>query len=61
MVPAVKPSLVLKKEVRFVFRTLVKEVISVDIIKALELYFTDHSTDDNPVSQEDILFLSNLK
>ncbi len=43
------------------FAGLVKEVVSTDIIRALELDFTDHSTDDNPVSQEDILFLSKVR
>lgn len=61
VVPTVKPSFELKKEVHFVCRTLVKEVISTDIIRALELDFTDHSADDNPVSQEDILFLSKVR
>ncbi|KAI2662001.1 Isoleucine--tRNA ligase [Labeo rohita] len=61
VVPLVKPSFELKKEVHFVCRTLVNEVISADIIKAFELDCTDHSADDNPVSQEDILFLSKLR
>lgn len=55
--PAVKSSFEIKKAVHFVCRTL-KEVISTDIIKALELDFIEHSADDNPVSQEDILFMS---
>ncbi len=38
-------------------RTL-KEGISTDIIKALELNFIEHSADDNPVSQQDIRFMS---
>ncbi len=59
--PTVKPSFELKNEVHFVCRTLVKEVVSTDIIWALELDFTDHSTDDNPVSQEYILFLSKVR
>ncbi len=54
VMPTVKPSFELKNEVHFVCRTLVKEVVSTDIIRALELDFTDHSTDDNPVSQEDM-------
>ncbi len=61
VMPTVKPSFELKNEVHFVCRTHVKEVVSTDIIRALELDFTDHSTDDNPVSQEDILFLSKVR
>ncbi len=60
VMPTVKPSFELKNEVHFVCRTLVKEVVSTDIIRALELDFTDHSADDNPVSQEDILFFSKV-
>lgn len=58
--PAVHSSVQLKKEVHFVCRTQVKETNPPDIIKTLELDFTDHSADDNPVSQED-LFLSKVK
>lgn len=32
-----------------------------DIIKALECDFADQSVDDNPISQEDLLFLSKVK
>nr|XP_021322660.1 uncharacterized protein LOC108179640 [Danio rerio] len=61
VMPTVKPSVELKQEVHFVCRNVVKEVLPTDIIKALELDLTDHSADDNPVSQEDILFLSKVK
>ncbi|XP_032364376.1 uncharacterized protein LOC116678740, partial [Etheostoma spectabile] len=59
--PAVQPSVELKKEVHFVCKTQVKEINSTDIIKVLESDFTDHTTDDNPVSQEDLLFLLKAK
>ncbi|KAJ8375844.1 hypothetical protein SKAU_G00064240 [Synaphobranchus kaupii] len=59
--PAVQPSVELKTEVHFVCKTQVKEINPTDIIKALEFDFTDHTADDNPVSQEDLLFLSKMK
>ncbi|KAL4009472.1 hypothetical protein ACER0C_003324 [Sarotherodon galilaeus] len=59
--PTVHPSVQLKKEVHFACRTQVKEINPLDIIKTLESDFTDHSADDNPVSQEDLLFLSKVK
>lgn len=37
-----------------------KEVGPVDVIKALGSDFSEHATDDNPVSQEDILFMSKV-
>lgn len=45
----VKPSVELKREVHFVCRTHVKEIIPTDVIKALDFDFTDGSADDNPV------------
>lgn len=59
--PTVQPSIELKKEVYFVCRTQVKEINPTDVLKALEYDFTDHATDDNSVSQEDLLFLSQVK
>lgn len=53
-------SVELKQEVHFVCRTQVKEVTPLDVIKALEADFAEHTTDDNPVSQEDILFMSKV-
>ncbi|XP_073711060.1 uncharacterized protein [Misgurnus anguillicaudatus] len=61
VVPDIEPSVKLKREVHFVCRIHVKEIIPTDIIKALESDFTDHCTDDNSISQEDILFLSKVK
>ncbi|KAL6481772.1 hypothetical protein MHYP_G00098520 [Metynnis hypsauchen] len=59
--PAVQPSVELRREVHFVCKTHVKEIIPTDIIKALESDFIDHTSDNNPVSQEDLLFLSKVK
>ena len=61
VIPAVQPSVELKKEVNFVCKTQVKEINSADIIKALESDFMDHTAEDNPISQEDLLFLSKVK
>ncbi|XP_049331632.1 uncharacterized protein LOC125799291 [Astyanax mexicanus] len=54
--PALQPSIELRKEVHFVCKTHVKEIISRDVIKALESDFIEHTTDDNSVSQEDLIF-----
>ncbi|KAL7872267.1 hypothetical protein SRHO_G00072500 [Serrasalmus rhombeus] len=59
--PAVQPSVELRREIHFVCKTHVKEIIPTDIIKALESDFTEHITDSNLVSQEDLLFLSKVK
>lgn len=49
--PFAQPSVELKNKVHFVCKTQrVKEVNSVDIIKALESDFTDHAADSNQVS-----------
>ncbi|KAL4008603.1 hypothetical protein ACER0C_002455 [Sarotherodon galilaeus] len=58
--PAVQQAVELKQEVHFVCRTQLKEVGPVDVIKALGSDFSEHATDDNPVSQEDILFMSKV-
>ncbi|KAK7891878.1 hypothetical protein WMY93_023841 [Mugilogobius chulae] len=58
--PAVQQTVELKQEVHFVCRSQVKEVTPLDVIKALETDFAEHATDDNPVSQEDILFMSKV-
>ncbi len=58
---APQPCPELKREVHFVCRTQVKEINPTDIIKALESDFTEHTADDNQVSQEDLLFLSKIK
>ncbi|XP_062248605.1 uncharacterized protein LOC133957162 [Platichthys flesus] len=59
--PDAQPSARLKREVHFVCRTHVKEINPTDIIKALESDFTERTTDGNPISQEDLLFLSKVK
>lgn len=51
--PTVQQLVELRQEVHFVCRTQVKEVTPLDVIKALEADFAEHTTDDNPVSQED--------
>ncbi|KAI3356833.1 hypothetical protein L3Q82_003486 [Scortum barcoo] len=56
--PATHPSTKLKGEVHFVCRTQVREINPTDILKILESDFTDHTTDDNLISQDDLLFLS---
>lgn len=38
-----------------------QEMNPTDIIKALECDFIDQTVDDNPISQEDLLFLSKVK
>ncbi|XP_061767092.1 uncharacterized protein LOC133559382 isoform X1 [Nerophis ophidion] len=58
--PASQPAVELKQEVRFVCRTQVKEVNPIDVIKALESDFSEHATDDNTISQEDILFMTKV-
>ncbi|XP_036000721.1 uncharacterized protein LOC118565143 [Fundulus heteroclitus] len=58
--PVSQPAVELKKQVHFVCRTQVKEASPTDVIKALESDFSEHATDDNPVSQEDILFMSKV-
>lgn len=59
--PSTQPSAELKKEVHFVCQSQVKEMNPTDIIKALECDFIDQTVDDNPISQEDLLFLSKVK
>ncbi|XP_039904599.1 uncharacterized protein LOC120744346 [Simochromis diagramma] len=58
--PAVQQAVELRQEVHFVCRTQVKEVGPADVIKVLGSDFSEHATDDNPVSQEDILFMSKV-
>ncbi|XP_030585762.1 uncharacterized protein LOC115780619 [Archocentrus centrarchus] len=48
-------------EVHYVCRTQIKEVISSDIIKALECDFNEKVAEDNYFSQDDLQFLSKLK
>lgn len=50
-----------KQEVHYVCRTQIKEVISSDIIKALECDFNERVAEDNHFSQDDLQFLSKLK
>ncbi|KAK0146795.1 hypothetical protein N1851_013915 [Merluccius polli] len=59
--PIMQPSLTLRREVHFACKTHVKEINPIDIIKALESDFTEHTTEDMLVSQEDLLFLSKMK
>ncbi|XP_032411399.1 uncharacterized protein LOC116714770 isoform X2 [Xiphophorus hellerii] len=58
--PVSQPAVEFKQQVHFVCRTQIKEVSPTDVIKALESDFSEHATDDNPVSQEDILFMSKV-
>lgn len=45
----------------FACKRQVKEINPINIIKALESDFIEHTTDDSLVSQEDLLFLSKVK
>ena len=58
--PTLSTQVKVKQQVHFVCRTQVKEVSPIDVIKALESDFSEHVTDDNPVSQEDIMFMSKV-
>ncbi|XP_036007140.1 uncharacterized protein LOC110368025 [Fundulus heteroclitus] len=58
--PVSQPAVELKQQVHFECRTEVKEASPTDVIKALESDFSEHAIDDNPVSQEDILFMSKM-
>ncbi|KAJ8351224.1 hypothetical protein SKAU_G00227000 [Synaphobranchus kaupii] len=57
----VEPSINLRTEVHYVSRIKVKEVTPSDIIKVLESDFSERAREDNPISQEDLKFLSNLR
>ncbi|KAJ8380265.1 hypothetical protein SKAU_G00010430 [Synaphobranchus kaupii] len=59
--PDVEPSINLRTEVHYVSRIKVKEVTPSDIIKVLESDFSERAREDNPISQEDLKFLSNLR
>nr|XP_061819695.1 uncharacterized protein LOC133608465 [Nerophis lumbriciformis] len=59
--PAAQPLSQLKDEEHFVCRNQIKEPSPSEIIKMLEMDFTDHSTDNNPVSQKYLLFMSRVK
>lgn len=61
VIPDLNPSVDLKSEVHFVNRTKVKDVTPTEIIKALELDFSEKAVDDKHVSQDDLKFLSKLK
>lgn len=61
VIPALSPSADLQSEVHYVNRTKVKDVTPSEIIKALELDFSEKVIDDNHVSQDDLEFLLKLK
>lgn len=61
VMPTVKPTIKLKKEVHFVCRTLARDVLPTDKIRALNFDFTDHCAGYNTVSEEDILFLYKIR
>ena len=58
--PTLEPSVNLRTEVHYVSRTKVKEISSSDIIRVLETDFSERTQEDDPVSQEDLKFLSKL-
>ena len=59
--PGLEPSADVKTEVHYVCRTKVKEITPSDIIKVLESDFSERAVEDNPVSQEDLKFLSKMR
>lgn len=61
VIPELKPSLKLQNKVHYVNRTTVKDITPSDIIKALEGDFSERAIEGNPVSQEDLKFLTKLK
>lgn len=61
VIPDLNPSVDLQSEVHYVNRTKVKDVTPSEIIRALELDFSEKGIDDNHVSQDDLKFLSKLK
>lgn len=61
VIPDLNPSVDLQSEVHYVNRTKLKDVTPTEIIKALELDFSEKVVDDNHVSQDDHKFLSKLK
>ena len=55
VIPAIKSSVELKSEVHFVCRTQVKKIMTpADIIKASESNFTERTSEEVSMSQEDI-------
>lgn len=62
VMPDLQSTADLTSEVHYACRTQIKEVISpVDVIKALESDFTEKSSEDGHISQEDLRFLSEMK
>nr|XP_055049264.1 uncharacterized protein LOC129434357 [Misgurnus anguillicaudatus] len=59
--PGVEPSVNLKTEVCYVNRSKVKEISPLDIIKVLESDFSERAGEEDPVSQDDIKFLSKMR
>lgn len=60
--PSLPSSSELTKEVHYVFRTQIKEVIlPADVIKMLESDFTERASETISISQEDLKFLSKMK
>ncbi|XP_053363240.1 uncharacterized protein LOC128533064 [Clarias gariepinus] len=61
VIPDLSPSNDLLSEVYYVNRTKVRDVTPSEIIKALELDFSEKASDDNHVSQDDLKFLTQLR
>lgn len=59
--PDVESSINLRTEVHYVSQIKVKEVTASEIIKVLESDFSERAKEDNPISQDDLKFLSRLK
>lgn len=61
VIPDLSPSVDLQSEVHYVNRTKVRDITLSEIVKALELDFSEKAIDDNHVSQDDLKFLSKLR
>lgn len=61
VIPELEPSVKLQNKVHYVNRMKVRDVTPSDIVKALEADFSEKFIDDNPVSQENLKFLTTLR
>ena len=61
VIPGVNPLVSLKTEVHYVNRTKVKEITPSDILKVLESDFSERAGEEDPVSQDDLKFLSKIR
>ncbi|KAK0147266.1 hypothetical protein N1851_013318 [Merluccius polli] len=59
--PGVNPSISQNTQVHYVNRTKVKEITPSDILKVLESDFSEKAGEEDPVSQDDLKFLSTIR